>query len=254
MLLIISPSKTQDFNCRDYHHFTTPVQLQQSEELIETLKKLSADELVSLMKISPKLAKLNWQRFQDFKQPFHLQNAKQALLAFQGDVYNGIDTDTYTDKDFAFAQKHLRILSGLYGALKPLDLIQPYRLEMGTKLATEHYKNLYEFWGSRVTEVLNQDLKKQSQPVLVNLASNEYFKVIKARKLDAKILTLSFKEKKNGAYKVVALYAKRARGKMTNFVIKNRIADIHDLKAFKEDGYRFKEDLSSDKEWLFCRE
>ncbi len=253
MLLVISPSKTQNFQCRDYPDYSIPVQLEQSRQLISVLKKMTAEELGELMKISDKLSQLNRQRFTKFRPPFDLQNARQALLAFKGDVYNGIDADNYTDEDFAFAQNHLRILSGLYGVLKPLDLIQPYRLEMCTKLATEHGKNLYEFWGEKVTKALNQDIEKQENPLLVNLASIEYFKVIKTKLLKAPVLTISFKEKKNGQYKVIALYAKRARGLMADFVIQKKITDINQLQNFDREGYQFNEALSNRKEWVFCR-
>ena len=205
------------------------------------------------MKISEKLSLLNHQRYQDFHQPFTLDNAKQALLSFKGDVYGGIDSDHYDEDDFSFAQQHLRILSGLYGALRPLDLIQPYRLEMGAALSNPQGKNLYAFWDTQVTEQLNQDFSNESTPVLINLASNEYFKVIKPKILNARILTLSFKESKSGVYKTIGIHAKRARGLMTNFIIKNRIVEIDDIKRFELDNYRFNPSLSSEKEWAFTR-
>jgi len=253
MIIVISPSKTLDFSETPFHTHTQPRQLEQSQELIETSKQLSPEDLASLMKISEKLSLLNWQRYQDFQQPFSLNNAKQALLAFKGDVYGGIDSDNYTKEDFSFAQKHLRILSGLYGALRPLDLIQPYRLEMGTRLQNKQGKNLYQFWGSQVTELLNQDLNDDPTPLLINLASNEYFKVIKPKVLDAKILTLSFKENKAGIYKVIGIHAKRARGLMTNFIIKNRIIEAEQIKAFNIEKYAFNDSLSAENEWVFSR-
>ncbi len=253
MIIVISPSKKLDFSPNIFHVHTQPRQLENSQVLIDTVKKLNSDELSELMKISEKLGQLNWQRFQDFKQPFKLENAKQALLAFKGDVYAGIDSDNYRDEDFTFAQKHLRILSGLYGALRPLDLIQPYRLEMGTRLQNNRGKNLYEFWNTQVTELLNQDFRNDSLPLLINLASNEYFKVIKPKVLQAKILTLSFKENKAGEYKIIGIHAKRARGLMTDFIIKNRITEIEKLKTFVEERYLFNESLSSSREWVFCR-
>lgn len=253
MVLVISPSKTQDFDCRHHADYTVPKQLHHSEKLINTLRLFSKNDLAILMKISDKLANLNWQRYRDFKTPFDLTNAKQALLVFKGDVYNGIDSDHYSDEDFSFAQKHLRILSGLYGVLKPMDLIQPYRLEMGTKLATKSGKDLYEFWGRTISDALNKDLEEQKMPLLINLASNEYFKVIQSRFLRAEVLTLSFKENKNGQYKVIGLYAKKARGLMADFVIKNKITNKEDLQKFDRDGYSFRPSLSNDKEWIFCR-
>jgi len=253
MLIVISPSKTLDFAANEFQTHSQPRQLQHSQQLIDTVKQLSAKQLAELMKISGKLSELNWQRYQDFKQPFNLDNAKQALLAFKGDVCGGIDSDNYDADDFDFAQKHLRILSGLYGALKPLDLIQPYRLEMGTRLQNKQGKNLYEFWDAQVTELLNKDLSEDSLPLLINLASNEYFKVIKAKQLNAKILTLNFKENKSGVYKIIGIHAKRARGLMTNFIIKNRLTKAEQIKTFDLEDYAFNESLSSDKEWVFSR-
>ena len=253
MIIVISPSKTLDFSPNAFHTHTLPRQLEQSQELINTAKQLNPEELSKLMKISDKLSQLNWQRYQDFQQPFTLNNAKQALLAFKGDVYAGIDSDNYNEDDFSFAQQHLRILSGLYGALRPLDLIQPYRLEMGARLQNAHGKNLYEFWNTQVTELLNQDLKTGTPPILINLASNEYFKVIKPKLLKANILTLAFKENKAGVFKTIGIHAKRARGLMTDFIIKNRLTEIEQVKQFNAENYAFNEALSSDKEWVFSR-
>ena len=254
MIIVISPSKTLDFSSNPFHTHTVPRQLIQSQQLIDTVRQLSPEDIAKLMKISEKLSLLNWQRYLDFEQPFHLKNAKQALLAFKGDVYGGIDSDNYTSDDFSFAQKHLRILSGLYGALRPLDLIQPYRLEMGTQLKNSQGKNLYEFWDTQVTELLNQDFADDPEPLLINLASNEYFKVIKAKVLNAKTLNLAFKENKAGTYKTIGIHAKRARGLMTNFIIKSRLTDAEQIKSFNEANYVFNESLSSDKEWVFSRD
>jgi len=253
MIIVISPSKTLDFSSNQFQSHTIPRQLEQSQSLINTVKKLSPEELSNLMKISDKLSQLNWQRYKDFKTPFSLNNAKQALLAFKGDVYGGIDSDNYNDDDFNFAQQHLRILSGLYGALRPLDLIQAYRLEMGTRLQNPQGKNLYEFWDKQVTELLNQDFDDRETPVLINLASTEYFKVIKPKLLNARILTLAFKENKSGTYKTIGIHAKRARGLMTNFIIKNRLTEIEQVKGFDLEQYTFNEVLSSEKEWVFSR-
>ncbi len=253
MIIVISPSKTLDFSANPFHTHTLPRQLGNSQELIDTVKQLSVGELADLMKLSEKLSQLNWQRYRDFKRPFTLDNSKQALLSFKGDVYGGIDADNYSADDFAFAQKHLRILSGLYGALRPLDLIQPYRLEMGTRLANNNGKNLYEFWGDQVTELINKDLENQETPLLINLASNEYFKVIKPKVLQVPVLTLNFKENKAGVYKTIGIHAKRARGLMTDFMIKNRVTDANQIKAFSDSEYVFNEGLSSEKEWVFSR-
>ena len=206
------------------------------------------------MKISDKLATLNQQRFQDFTTPFTPQNAKQALLVFNGDVYRGIDSENYDEDDLAFAQDHLRILSGLYGILRPLDLMQPYRLEMGTKLATEKGKNLYEFWGTQISELINTELENTPDPCLVNLASNEYFKSVDLTSLKARVLNIAFKENKSGTYKIVAIHAKRARGLMVDFVIRDRIENPELMKGFDRDGYAFNLDLSDDATWVFCRD
>ena len=254
MLMVISPAKTLDFGNRDYVDFTVPDNLDQSQILVDQLQQFSPEDLGELMHISPKLSALNHQRYQDFQQPFTLDNAKQALLAFKGDVYKGIDTATYDPEDLNFAQQHLRILSGLYGILRPLDLIQPYRLEMGTKLKNSQGKNLYEFWGSHLAEAINEILIDQENPYLVNLASNEYFKAIDKTTLQPSLLNIAFKDNKNGVYKVIAIHAKRARGLMVDYVIRNRIQSIEGLKHFDVEGYQFNEDLSSPQEFTFTRE
>ena len=254
MILLISPSKTMTFEGKKYPDYSQPALLDQSRQLVETLKKLSPGKIAKLMGISDKLAQLNWQRYQEFTTPFNPDNARQALLAFKGDVYSGLGAETFSDTDLTFAQDHVRILSGLYGILKPLDLMQAYRLEMGTKFSTSHRKNLYEFWNSRVTEKLNDDLKVQKNPLLVNLASDEYFKVIHPKILQAPILKISFKENKSGTYKVIAIHAKRARGLMANFLVNNRLDNAKDLKSFDSEGYEFNKGLSSNEELVFCRD
>jgi cytoplasmic iron level regulating protein YaaA (DUF328/UPF0246 family) len=201
------------------------------------------------MSLSEKLSKLNFDRFQAFKTPFSLDNAKQALLAFKGDVYNGINASSLSVKDLDFAQKNVRMISGLYGVLRPLDLIQPYRLEMGTKLSNAQGNNLYDYWGSGISEVLNEDEEK----LIVNLASNEYFKAIDNKILKAQILDIVFKEKKNNTYKVIGIYAKRARGLMINYIIRNRLTDAEALKDFSDEGYLYNQELSSDKTWVYVR-
>ncbi|MEL6488768.1 MAG: peroxide stress protein YaaA [Cyanobacteria bacterium J06621_3] len=254
MLMVISPAKSLDYSGPNYPHFTVPAVLDRSETLVQRLSEYNPEQLSELMKISDKLAQLNHQRFQDFQTPFTPENAKQALLVFDGDVYKDIDVQNYDDDDLSFAQAHLRILSGLYGILRPLDLMQPYRLEMGTKLATDKGKNLYEFWGDRLANLINAELEKQPEPCLVNLASNEYFKSINRKALNAKVLNIAFKENKNGVYKIVAIYAKRARGMMVDFVIRNRIENPELMKGFDRDGYSFNAELSDENTWVFCRD
>ena len=253
MLLIISPSKTQESDVPIRSDYSQPLFLDKIEQLVRRLKQLDQLQLAALMKMSDKLAALNYQRFQDFQFPFTPDNSRQALLMFRGDQFNPMAVDSYLDEQFAHAQQHLRIVSGLYGMLRPLDLMQPYRLEMATKLVVGEANNLYSFWGDLVTRKLNNELSGDLQPVLVNLASAEYFKVIRRKELHADILTLSFKQEKQGKLKTIAIYAKRARGAMVDFVIQNRITRPIDLRGFNRDGYRFKSDLSTDNEWVFVR-
>ncbi len=223
--------------------------MQDSEALIDVLKTKTQDDIAVLMSISEKLAKLNFDRFQTFATPLTLTNAKQALLAFKGDVYSGIDAPSLSLGDLEFAQDNVRMLSGLYGVVRPLDLIAPYRLEMGTKLKNAKGKNLYEFWGDRISQVLNQD----ESDIIINLASNEYFKGIDKKALNAKIVNIAFKEFKGDKYKVIGIYAKRARGLMVNYIIKNRLTGPQSLKSFTTEGYQFKEELSDEKTWVFTR-
>ncbi|MFK8103277.1 MAG: peroxide stress protein YaaA [Saprospiraceae bacterium] len=253
MLLVISPAKTLDFSTSAIKKHSLPRALNESEELIKLLRKKSADDLKSLMSISDKIAALNLERYQQYETPFTEKNAKQALLAFKGDVYTGLSAEDFGSKDFDFAQKHLRILSGLYGLLRPLDLMQAYRLEMGTKLTNPVGKNLYEFWGTKITELLNADLAEQKSKILINLASKEYFKAITLSSLNAEVYDVNFKEKRNGKYKIISFSAKKARGMMCNFVIKNKIKKPAHLKAFDYDDYVFNESLSSEREFIFTR-
>lgn len=250
MLAVISPSKTQDFTPSDIATFTNTRQMPQTQTLVKIMAKYTQDEIGTLMSISEKLSILNFERFQTFKTPFTLANAKQALLAFKGDVYNGIDAPSLDIQDLAFAQTSLRMLSGLYGVVRPLDLIAPYRLEMGTRLATDKGKNLYEFWGSGISKVLNED----ESEIIINLASNEYFKGIDKKSLNAKIINIVFKELKNKHYKIIGIYAKRARGLMVNYMVKNRITSPEDLKGFDTEGYTFKADMSDNVTWVFTRD
>ena len=254
MITIISPSKTQDFSSNGQPDvFTQPQHLQQSELLVKELRKKSTADIKSLMEVSDKIAELNFERYQQFSTPFSPENAKQSLFAFKGDVYTGIDIQSYQPKELDFAQDHLRILSGLYGLLRPLDLIQPYRLEMKIKLKNPRGKDLYSFWGSRLTEALNKDFEKQENKVLVNLASNEYFKAIDKKKLKAEIFTPVFKEYKNGKYSTIAIFAKKARGMMTDFIIKNKLEEPEQLKTFNQEGYEYSEQHSKGNEFVFIR-
>lgn len=254
MLITLSPSKGQDFETiAPSKKHSKPAQLQDSELLIKQLKKIKLLDLQSLMSISENIARLNVSRYKSFNTPFTSKNAKQAIFAFKGDVYGGIDVENFSEEDLAYAQDHLRILSGLYGCLRPLDLIQPYRLEMKTKLGNPRGKDLYQFWGDSITDKLNKALKKQQEPVLVNLASNEYFKSVKPKLLAGRLLNITFKETKNGKTRVVAIFAKRARGLMTDYIIRNRIEKPNDLKKFKVGGYKFNKALSDDKQWTFER-
>jgi cytoplasmic iron level regulating protein YaaA (DUF328/UPF0246 family) len=249
MLAIISPSKTQDFSECNIENFSQTRQQQSSDELVHILKNKSQTQISKLMSISEKLSALNFERFQKFKLPFTLENAKQAILAFKGDVYNGIDAPSLSTEDLNFAQDKIRMLSGLYGVIRPLDLIQPYRLEMGTKLSNAKGKDLYDYWGADISNVLNDD----ESELIINLASNEYFKAIDKKSLNAKILDIVFKEKKGDSYKVIGIYAKRARGLMVNFIIRNRLNNPEALQDFSDEGYRFDKDLSKDSTWVYLR-
>lgn len=254
MLMLISPAKTLDFDTASVtDKATRPDFLDQSRELISTLRDLAPQDVSSLMGISDKLGQLNYDRYQQWHTPFTPDNAKQAVLAFKGDVYTGLDAERFNAGDFTFAQQHLRILSGLYGLLRPLDLIQPYRLEMGTRLENPRGKTLYDFWGERLTVAINEQLNALKQPVVVNLASNEYFKAVKPKALQAPLVTPVFKDWKNGQYKIISFYAKKARGLMAAYAIENRLKKAEDLKAFDREGYGFNPELSTDKQWVFTR-
>lgn len=254
MLIVISPAKTLDYDTPPKTKvFTTPDYLGQSQQLINRLRNFSSLDISDLMKVSAKIADLNFDRYESWKKPFTVKNAKQAILAFKGDVYTGLNAESFKADDFKFAQKHLRVLSGLYGLLRPLDLMQPYRLEMGTKLKTDSGKNLYEFWGSDITEGLNAQLKKTKSEYLINLASNEYFKSVKPNELNAEIITPAFKEFKNGEYKMIGIYAKKARGLLSRYIIQNKLSNPEDIKSFDEDGYRFNKTLSKGNNWVFTR-
>ncbi len=255
MLAIISPAKRLDFaSPAPTRKHTQPGFLEESSELIDELRQLAPPDIADLMGISSALADLNAERYAIWRTPFSRKNARQAILAFKGDVYMGLDATTYTERDFTWAQKHVRILSGLHGLLKPLDLIQPYRLEMGTRLTTKRGANLYEFWNGKVTAALNEAIAAQKQPLLINLASNEYFNVLDAGRIDARIITPTFKDLKNGRYKFISFFAKKARGLMTSYIVKNRVSTLKALRGFDWQGYRFCKAQSSADEWVFLRD
>jgi hypothetical protein len=254
MLMVISPAKTLDYESPlATQRFTQPALLEKSHQLIDVARDLSPSQISSLMGISDKLAHLNADRFNQWQPPFSLENARQAILAFKGDVYTGLQAETFSDNDFDFAQQHLRMLSGLYGLLRPLDLMQPYRLEMGIKLANPAAKDLYGFWGDLLTEKLNEAIAEQGDDVLINLASDEYFKAIKPKKLNAELIKPVFLDEKNGKFKVISFYAKKARGLMSRYVIQNRLTKPAQLKKFDVDGYFFDSAESKDNELVFKR-
>jgi len=254
MLIVISPAKTLDFETPvPTSKSTLPDFLPRSSELIEDVRRLAPDDLRELMGISEPLAELNHQRFMNWSEPFTQGNARQSILAFKGDVYTGLDAGTMKASDFNFAQKRLRILSGLYGVLRPLDLMQPYRLEMGLKFANRGGKNLYEFWGSEISDSIGAALKKSRSKVLVNLASNEYFKAVKSKQLEAEVITPIFKDLKNGKYRVISFFAKKARGQMARYIIDQRLEDVAGIKKFKMDGYKYNKAESTAYDWVFTR-
>lgn len=255
MLAIISPAKTQDFSDPGFHaQYSQPELLDHSARLVELLRKKSKKKLMQLMDVSEQIAELNVQRYQEYHTPFTPANAKQAVMAFKGDVYTGLEIESFDESQLNFAQQHLRILSGLYGLLKPLDLIQPYRLEMKIPLSNRRGKNLYAFWGDRITALLNTALEEQEDQYLINLASNEYFKAVNQKKLNAEIITPEFRDMKNGKYKMISFFAKKARGSMAAFLLKNHLQNPEDLKAFDVEGYFYNEELSQGSNWVFTRE
>lgn len=252
MLLVLSPSKTLNYSTHSpLFAATTPELLEESKKLVKILRRYDADQLSDLMGISEKLALLNVERFHQFSLPFTPANARPALLAFKGDVYAPMKVERYGKEDFAYAQKHVRILSGLYGVLRPLDLMQPYRLEMGTPLKTSAGRDLYEFWGDRITDSLNDALGRDG--TLINLASAEYFKAVRPRKLKGRLVHIVFKEKHKGGLKIIGLFAKKARGMMADHIIRHRLTGAEGLKDFREGGYRFTPSLSDSKSWVFVR-
>jgi cytoplasmic iron level regulating protein YaaA (DUF328/UPF0246 family) len=255
MLMVISPAKTLDYSTPPATpRFTQPEHLDHAQDLINQLRDFSPAQIAELMHLSDKLAGLNAARFGSWERPFNPSNAKQALLAFKGDVYTGLHAEDFSEADFDFAQDHLRMLSGLYGVLRPLDLMQPYRLEMGTKLANPRGNNLYEFWGERISGWLNQALAAQGDQVLLNLASTEYFGAVKRKALNARIIDTEFKDLKNGQYKIISFYAKKARGLMARYVIQNRLRDPEALKGFDLAGYSYAQAQSTADKLVFLRD
>jgi len=254
MLALISPAKKLDFETEPtLQAHTQPDFLAKSKKLVSQARKLSRQDLRNLMGISETLAEQNFQRFKDFKPPFDLTNAKQAAMVFNGDTYVGLKAREMSKADLEYAQDHLRILSGLYGLLRPLDLIQPYRLEMGLKFANPGGENLYAFWDAALTKAVDQALEGHKDPTVVNLASNEYFKAIDSKTLKAPVITPVFKEVNQGQARVIGLFAKQARGMMARHMIVNRIETADGLKKFTDGGYRFQADQSDDTTWVFSR-
>lgn len=255
MLMVISPAKTLDYETPPAtQRHTQPQYLDHSQILIEQLRDLSPAQISELMSLSDKLAGLNAARFGSWTPDFTQENAKQAILAFKGDVYTGMQAETFTEADFDYAQKHLRMLSGLYGLLRPLDLMQPYRLEMGTRLANARGKDLYAFWGERISQWLNEALAEQGDDLLLNLASTEYFSAVKKSALDARVIDTEFRDWKNGQHKIISFYAKKARGLMSRYVIQGKISTLDALKQFDVDGYYFSEERSTSSKLVFLRD
>ena len=255
MLALISPAKKLNLEQnRLYDRHSQPDFLDQAERLVTTARQLSRKKLAGTMNLSADLAELNFQRYQDFNAPFDLDNAKQAALVFNGDTYLGLDATTLTEKDMVFAQDHLRILSGLYGLLRPLDLIQPYRLEMGARFKPPRRKDLYDFWGDQITASINAAQSERDDQTVINLASSEYFKVVKPKKLAGRSITAAFKEIKGNQTRMIGTFAKQARGMMARFIIQNRLTDPESLKSFNSGGYEFRDDLTEGDTWVFTRD
>lgn len=254
MIIIISPAKTLDysspFSVEGQSEIPFP---RESKQLVRILKKFKAEEIENLMHVSHKIAQLNYDRYAQWKYPFNGQDSRQAIFAFRGEVYNGLNAYTLSQEDVDFAQDHLRMLSGLYGVLRPYDMMLPYRLEMGTKLETEKFKGLYEFWGDKIRRNLQKAINESSSKVLVNLASAEYFKAANLKKIKADIITPSFKESRDDGYKMITIFAKKARGLMSRYIIQNRIEDAEDLKHFDLEGYFYNEQLSEGNNYVFTR-
>lgn len=254
MIALLSPAKTLEYNFPYDGEVTQAEHLDKADYLALKLKKLSSKQIAKMMHLSPALADLNYDRYQQWDLPFS-NDCKPAILAFRGDVYRGMDAQNFNDEELRFAQDHIRILSGLYGVLRPLDLMYPYRLEMGCKFkVTASKTNLYKYWGDTITETLNESIQDHKEKVFVNLASNEYFKAVNTKKLNGRLVECVFKDKKNGEYKVIMTFAKLARGYMSNYIVQNSIDTIDGLKGFAEEGYSYNEKLSNDDQFVFTRE
>jgi len=254
MLILLSPAKALDYQTPAHVAAAgQPAFLDRAATLIRQLRTLSPADIAGLMDLSDQLALLNYHRYQDWSLPFTPQNAKPAVLAFDGDVYDGLAAKTLSAADLDFAQQQVRILSGLYGLLKPLDLMQPYRLEMGTKFRNEAGKDLYAFWGQTLVEAINAELAEMPHPCVINLASEEYFKAAVGKKIAAPVIQPVFEDWKGGKYKIISFYAKRARGLMTRHAILNRLDDPEALKAFASEGYAFAAEASDERTWVFRR-
>jgi cytoplasmic iron level regulating protein YaaA (DUF328/UPF0246 family) len=254
MIAVISPAKTLDtrtFNAQV--PYTMPQFQSNAYQLVKKLKKIKTEELMQLMDLSEKLAVLNTERYRIFKKEHTTENSTHAILTFKGDVYQGLQADTFNADDLNFAQNHLRILSGLYGILRPLDLMQPYRLEMGTRLETEKAENLYSFWGDKITKALNDEIRKNQYKYVINLASQEYWQAVQPKKLRAGVINVEFHEERNGKISFVSFNAKRARGMMCHYIVKNKITNPELLKGFDYDGYYFAENLSNDQNFRFLK-
>lgn len=254
MLFLLSPAKKLDYDSPvSTNTHTQPLFIKRSAELIKVLKTKSADDIAALMKLSPALSELNVQRYSEWKSRFDQKNSRQAVLAFNGDVYEGLAAATLSESQLTWAQEHVAILSGLYGVLRPLDLMQPYRLEMGTRLQTARGKNLYEFWGSEIAQYLNERLADQTSRIVINLASEEYFKAVDGKALDARVVQCVFQDYKNGVYKIISFNAKRARGLMARFAIETKAKTPAALKKFNVEGYAFAAEESTEDKLVFRR-
>ena len=254
MITLLSPAKSLDFSPSDYSAASLPRLSEQSQALVRKMRRMSARKIGELMSISDNLAKLNKQRFVEFAEEHNYDNSKQAILAFKGDVYVGLENESLEAADLDWAEDHVRILSGLYGVLRPLDLIQPYRLEMGTRLATRKGKNLYAYWGDTITDLLNDDLASHDAQYFMNLASKEYFHAVNPSKLNGELYSANFYERRNGEYKFISFTAKKARGWLTRYIIDNRIDNPEDVKSFDIEGFGYSEELSQPREFIFTRD
>lgn len=254
MLIVISSAKILDFRTKPFlEEYTQPAFIDRSAQLMDVLRKLKKKEIAELLSVNPSIAALNFERYTNWQVPFTPENAKQAMLVFKGEVYRGLKAWTMEPSEYRYAQDHLRILSGLYGLLRPLDFMQPYRLEMGIKLRTAQAPTIYRFWGDAITKNLNDALKPMKVPVLINLASAEYFKVINKRLLAAPIITPEFMEGRQDGYKSIVVYLKKARGMLSRFIIKHQLTDPEDIKGFNEEGYMYNSRLSRGNNWIFTR-